>query len=72
MQRLWIRSPMPHCDISLTYHKTTDQLKCHYCGYQENPPSRCPNCESDHIRQVGTGTQRVEELLQQEFLKLVL
>ena len=57
----------PHCDISLTYHKTTDQLKCHYCGYQENPPSQCPNCEGDHIRQVGTGTQRVEELLQQEF-----
>ncbi|MCM3282492.1 primosomal protein N' [Staphylococcus capitis] len=57
----------PNCDISLTYHKTTDQLKCHYCGYQETPPNLCPNCESDHIRQVGTGTQRVEELLQQEF-----
>ena len=54
-------------DISLTYHKTTDQLKCHYCGYQETPPNICPNCEGDHIRQVGTGTQRVEELLQQEF-----
>ncbi|GGG86605.1 primosomal protein N' [Staphylococcus pragensis] len=57
----------PHCDISLTYHKTTDQLKCHYCGYQEIPPNICPNCESPHIRQVGTGTQRVEEILQQEF-----
>lgn len=57
----------PNCDISLTYHKTTDLLKCHYCGYQETPPNRCPNCESEHIRQVGTGTQRVEELLQQEF-----
>ena len=48
----------PNCDISLTYHKTSDQLKCHYCGYQETPPNLCPNCESDHIRQVGTGTQR--------------
>ncbi|MBE5663160.1 primosomal protein N' [Staphylococcus sp. SS60] len=57
----------PNCDISLTYHKTTDLLKCHYCGYQETPPNRCPNCESEHIRQVGTGTQKVEELLQQEF-----
>ena len=57
----------PNCDISLTYHKTTDQLKCHYCGYQETPPNKCPSCENDHIRQVGTGTQRVEELLQQEF-----
>ncbi|MCU5745745.1 primosomal protein N' [Staphylococcus sp. SQ8-PEA] len=57
----------PHCDISLTYHKANDQLKCHYCGYQERPPVLCPNCESEHIRQVGTGTQRVEELLQREF-----
>ncbi|HFG9087125.1 TPA: primosomal protein N' [Staphylococcus argenteus] len=57
----------PNCDISLTYHKTTDLLKCHYCGYQETPPNQCPNCESEHIRQVGTGTQKVEDLLQQEF-----
>lgn len=57
----------PNCDISLTYHKSTDQLKCHYCGHQEIPPNKCPNCESEHIRQVGTGTQRVEELLQENF-----
>ncbi|MFO3703323.1 primosomal protein N' [Staphylococcus felis] len=57
----------PNCDISLTYHKSSDQLKCHYCGYQEQAPMRCPNCESEHIRQMGTGTQRVEELLQQRF-----
>ncbi|MBU6132692.1 primosomal protein N' [Staphylococcus xylosus] len=56
-----------NCDISLTYHKSTDQLKCHYCGHQEVPPNKCPNCESEHIRQVGTGTQRVEELLQEAF-----
>ncbi|WP_436952348.1 primosomal protein N' [Staphylococcus shinii] len=57
----------PNCDISLTYHKSTDQLKCHYCGHQEVPSNKCPNCESEHIRQVGTGTQRVEELLQEAF-----
>lgn len=57
----------PNCDISLTYHKSTNQLKCHYCGHQEVPPNKCPNCESEHIRQVGTGTQRVEELLQEAF-----
>ena len=50
----------PNCDISLTYHKTTDLLKCHYCGYQETPPNQCPNCESEHIRQVGTGTQKLK------------
>lgn len=57
----------PNCDISLTYHKSIDQLKCHYCGHQEVPPNQCPNCESEHIRQMGTGTQRVEELLQEAF-----
>ncbi|AYU55014.1 primosomal protein N' [Staphylococcus debuckii] len=57
----------PNCDISLTYHKSSDQLKCHYCGYQETPPNKCPNCESEHIRQMGTGTQKVEELLNREF-----
>ena len=57
----------PNCDISLTYHKSTDQLKCHYCGHQEAAPHICPSCESEHIRQVGTGTQRVEELLQDTF-----
>ena len=57
----------PNCDISLTYHKSTDQLKCHYCGHQEVPPNQCPNCESEHIRQMGTGTQRVEELVQEAF-----
>ncbi|NBK46823.1 primosomal protein N' [Staphylococcus delphini] len=57
----------PNCDISLTYHKSSDQLKCHYCGYQEQAPFQCPNCQSEHIRQMGTGTQRVEELLQQQF-----
>lgn len=57
----------PNCDISLTYHKSSDKLKCHYCGYEETPPNKCPNCESEHIRQMGTGTQRVEELLNREF-----
>lgn len=57
----------PNCDISLTYHKLSDTLKCHYCGYETTPPNQCPNCESEHIRQVGTGTQRVEELLQHQF-----
>ncbi|MGJ5712151.1 primosomal protein N' [Staphylococcus auricularis] len=57
----------PNCDISLTYHKSSDTLKCHYCGYETTPPNQCPNCESEHIRQVGTGTQRVEELLQHQF-----
>ncbi|HEX7066458.1 MAG TPA: primosomal protein N' [Bacillales bacterium] len=53
----------PHCDISLTYHKKDNALKCHYCGYQQALPTMCPSCESPHIRFFGTGTQKVEEEL---------
>ncbi len=53
----------PYCDISLTYHKVTDQVKCHYCGFEAVTPRVCPECNSKHIRFFGTGTQRVEEEL---------
>lgn len=53
----------PHCDISLTYHRFNEQMKCHYCGYEQHVPALCPECQSDHIRYFGTGTQKVEEEL---------
>ncbi|WP_404358702.1 primosomal protein N' [Cytobacillus firmus] len=53
----------PHCDISLTYHRYNQQMKCHYCGYEASVPNACPECESEHIRYFGTGTQKVEEEL---------
>jgi len=55
----------PHCDIALTYHKGSQQLKCHYCNFIENVPQTCPACESDLIRYFGTGTEKVEEALKQ-------
>lgn len=51
----------PNCDISLTYHRAHESLKCHYCGHEERVPLECPECESEHIRFFGTGTQKVEE-----------
>ncbi|MDF0725238.1 primosomal protein N' [Cytobacillus sp. S13-E01] len=57
----------PHCDISLTYHRSNQRLKCHYCGYEEHLPSVCPECNSDYIRFFGTGTQKVEEELAKIF-----
>ncbi|MCS5502250.1 primosomal protein N' [Lysinibacillus sp. A4] len=57
----------PNCDISLTYHRTTEKLKCHYCNYEEHVPQICPQCQSDHIRYFGTGTQKVEEELYKLF-----
>ncbi|MCA1062320.1 primosomal protein N' [Rossellomorea aquimaris] len=53
----------PNCDISLTYHRFSNGMKCHYCGYEEGVPSSCPECTSEHIRYFGTGTQKVEEEL---------
>jgi primosomal protein N' (replication factor Y) (superfamily II helicase) len=53
----------PHCDISLTYHRNGQQMKCHYCGHEEFAPKTCPECTSEYIRYFGTGTQKVEEEL---------
>lgn len=55
----------PHCAISLTYHHKQERLKCHYCSYEERMPKKCPACESETIRFFGTGTQKVEESLQE-------
>ncbi len=57
----------PHCDISLTFHQKSRVMRCHYCGYAEQAPTKCPSCESEHIRYFGTGTQRVEEELAKLF-----
>jgi len=57
----------PHCEISLTYHRGSQNLRCHYCGYSEAEPKTCPSCESPHIRFFGTGTQKVEEALAATF-----
>ncbi len=53
----------PNCDISLTYHKGVNQLKCHYCSHEQPMPTVCPACDSNLIRFFGTGTERVEEEL---------
>lgn len=50
----------PNCNISLTYHKFSGSLKCHYCGYERPNYTLCPECGSKYIRYFGGGTQRVE------------
>lgn len=57
----------PNCDISLTYHRAHERLKCHYCGHEEKVPLVCPECESEHIRFFGTGTQKAEEEISKLF-----
>jgi primosomal protein N' (replication factor Y) len=57
----------PHCDVSLTYHKVDNKLKCHYCGYEIENVVKCPSCGSSKIRFVGGGTQKVVEAIVKEF-----
>ena len=56
-----------NCDISMTYHRSTETLKCHYCGYEQHVPTECPECHSEHIRFFGTGTQKIEAEIHKVF-----
>ena len=56
-----------HCDISLTYHKKQNIGKCHYCGYEEVIPQKCPECESKYVKAFGLGTEKIEEEIKQIF-----
>ena len=54
----------PNCDITLTYHKSTNNLRCHYCGYTKYKDNVCPNCREDALNYLGLGTEKVESELQ--------
>ena len=56
----------PHCDVSLTFHRP-DRLVCHYCGYEEKMPDKCPKCTSPYIGTFGLGTEKVEEIVKKDF-----
>jgi primosomal protein N' (replication factor Y) len=55
-----------NCDVSLTYHKFSNKLKCHYCGNVYPPASTCEACGSDKLLQRNFGTEKIEELLETE------
>ncbi|MBV9761494.1 MAG: primosomal protein N' [Acidobacteriaceae bacterium] len=52
-----------NCSVVLTWHKRDRRMLCHYCGHAEKVPVKCPNCESDYIQFLGTGSERVEDEL---------
>ena len=57
---------VPHCnncDVSLTYHKASNLLRCHYCGYAIKPPNKCAACGDTDIKMKGFGTEKIEEEL---------
>ena len=57
----------PNCDITLTYHKSSGMLRCHYCGYATKLLPICPVCGEDAIHQLGLGTEKIEEELHHYF-----
>lgn len=57
----------PHCDIPLTYHKFSNTMRCHYCGYGDKKIITCPICHTDNINNFGLGTQKLEEEIINQF-----
>ena len=57
----------PHCDITLTYHKTKNHLVCHYCGYTTFKSDICPECKEKVISTYGLGTEQVESFIKTQF-----
>lgn len=53
----------PNCDITLTYHKSSNTLRCHYCGHGEKVYLNCPECGEKSLNNLGVGTQKIEEEL---------
>lgn len=51
----------PHCSVALTYHRFREQVRCHYCGFENHKPQFCPHCASADLSFMGLGTQRLEE-----------
>lgn len=56
-----------NCAVSLTYHQFRHAMVCHYCGYKEPMPEKCPTCSSTRLKTVGYGTEKLEEELNLHF-----
>ena len=57
----------PYCDISLTYHKTSNNLRCHYCGYTILKDNICPECHEEALNYMGLGTEKLEQTLKEMY-----
>ena len=55
----------PHCDITLTYHKSSNSLRCHYCGFTKIMSDICPECHEKAIKTYGYGTEQIEKYIRE-------
>ncbi len=60
----------PNCDITLTYHASSNNLICHYCGYIKKKEKLCPNCQEEALNYYGLGTEKLEEYIKEIFPKI--
>jgi primosomal protein N' (replication factor Y) len=58
-----------NCSVTLTYHRREERLLCHYCDFAAPVPQKCPSCDSGHIYFQGSGSEKVEDSLRQQFPK---
>ena len=56
-----------NCDVTLTYHNVSNNLKCHYCGFSTKVPKTCSMCGEDNMINKGDGTQQIEESIKEYF-----
>ncbi len=56
-----------NCSVTLTWHRRDRRMLCHYCSYAERVPDLCPQCHSDYLQFIGTGSEKVEDDLHREF-----
>lgn len=57
----------PHCEISLIYHKSSNQLRCHYCGYTKIKDDICPDCHEKSLNYMGMGTEKLEGIIKEKY-----
>lgn len=57
----------PNCNVTLTQHRSSDRMECHYCGHTAAIPHHCPQCETVDLKPAGFGTEKVEEAIAQLF-----
>ena len=62
----------PNCDISLIYHKSSNSYSCHYCGYKTKKSDICPNCKEEAIKDLGLGTEKLENIIEKKYNTKVL
>ncbi|AJD46757.1 replication restart DNA helicase PriA [Isoalcanivorax pacificus W11-5] len=61
------QSECDRCDAHMTWHRAVRELRCHHCDHRRPVPARCPQCGSQHLRDMGAGTEKLESLLRKQF-----